>query len=583
MNFRSPSRTGDPRSLRGAAALLLSSALTLLAQAGETHGLVLTGRGLEPVAKGYCDDRASRGLNFEVLALASLELGPDPLRSIQGALRERWAAAGRPERFFITILGDAPSPSEAADAPFRVPFGRRPDRSEQTAAAGRKDADIATDCVFALADDSDELPDFCVGRLPARSLEEGQALLARIRAQEDSVKPGPWQRRLSFFASEGRFGVGDRILEQLFRKLADDLIPYQFDLDMTYGRPASPYCPPPDEISATMRQRINDGALMLNYVGHGHDFSLDTLRWQDRRYPICSEKDLLALNTGGRLPIFLIIACDTGRFDRADGRDCLAESMLKSKGGPGVVIASSRVSHPYPNAILQKELIEALTLGAQPSVGELFRDASRAMLSRRDEPMRRRLDLIARLIVPPEEREELLRSHIAMYNLIGDPALQIPRPERLELTRRGSSLKLALPEDFNGQAEVTLESERSLMLRPVLEAWPEAGLDTAQRLAIRQSYRDANDKVLRRWLCPVVKGELQGPASWDWSLPAIPGSYVIKVFAEGESQGAIKVYAGQAPLGKVPSSRSRAWLPAGPAPTIRPASSSDAAVKPRLF
>lgn len=532
-----------------------------------TDYLIVTPDNLAPVAKAFSDYRKSKGYETQILPISKLYDEKTHYSSrawiIRDAVTKIYQKSDKSKPFYLLIIGDTVSNKMPLTTMERVPCYYSKDNSEQTASVGRKDATIATDNFYGCVDFKDDIPEIAVGRVSVKTVKEGLAVLGKIKRYEASTKNGSWRRKLTFFASEGGFGVLDRLLEWLFTRMADQYIPYDFDLNMTYANPGSPYVYLPDRFSNKIIQRANEGSLILTYIGHGHDTVLDTLRWRGRRYPILTYKDLDKIQCQGRYPIFFVVACFTGRYDRGNDTDCIAEKLLKNEKGPSAILASSRISHPYSNSVLQKDFIDQVCRKRIKTIGEAMRRAKAAMCLNFDR-QRRQLELFSVLMVPKKERVELARTHCSMYNLFGDPAMIIQMPDKLlmRLTKSKDgqgkkTLKVLLPEDAVGQALVTLESERSTILRPVLKTLPEDLSTNAARELVKQSYRNANNKVVRSWKVEVKDGQLVWPKAPDLTLPQISGKYYVKVYAWGKGWQK----AGSLPLGELPRSVGKGYLP----------------------
>ena len=106
---------------------------------------------------------------------------------------------------------------------------------------------------------------------------------------------------------------------------------------------------------------INRGPLLVDYIGHG---SVEV--WRGNLF---SSDDAEGLVNAYRLPFFVSMTCLNGFF-QAPYADTLAEALLKAKGGGAVAVwASSGLTEPDKQAIMNKELVqflfdrESLTLG----------------------------------------------------------------------------------------------------------------------------------------------------------------------------------------------------------------------------
>jgi len=536
-------------------ALVLAGPLRLSADEPEDM-LIIAPAPLLPLAEDWARYRRSRGRRPRVLDLTKLRGEQDDPAKVAGALKaaiSAWAAGvAKSPLPALLLLGDVPAFGAKSLGQDRIPCFYVIDDSEQTKEL-RSESTIATDNPYACLDE-DSIPELAIGRIPARSLSEGRTVLAKLERYESGSPRGPWRRRLTVFASKGGFGIVDKLLEILFTRLADRTIPYAYDLGMTYGNTSSAYAYAPDEFTDQIIRQVNEGALILNYIGHGRDRELDVIRWKGRRHRILAMKDLARIDVKGRHPIFLIVACYTGRYDRADDRDSIAETLIKQAQGPAAVIAASRVSHPYPNALIQKDFIELVCSERVAVLGEAFRAAKERLVRARD-PSRRQLEMLSMLMIPPSEKRRLTRTHCGMYNLFGDPATRIQLPDSkaklsIAVGAEGKALRVALGAGRSGEALVSLECERSKILRD-LERVPEER--EAAKAALKRNYARANDKVVRSWRVPVRDGKLRWPGAPDLGLPGKPGRYYLKLYAWGADWDA----AGSVLLGERRPARAR--------------------------
>ena len=103
---------------------------------------------------------------------------------------------------------------------------------------------------------------------------------------------------------------------------------------------------------AEIVSRINDGQLLVNYVGHG---SVES--WS--RQGIFSGADAAGLANGDRLPVFVLMTCLNGMFDDLYS-ESLAEASPEAPNGGVAVGASSGLTEPDRQAIMNQELFRQL-------------------------------------------------------------------------------------------------------------------------------------------------------------------------------------------------------------------------------
>ncbi|MCA8915607.1 MAG: hypothetical protein KDB90_09355 [Planctomycetes bacterium] len=535
--------------------------------------LIICADGLKQVADDWAKYRADNGRVTKVMPMSSITHPEDMdlpgLTEIKNAILETAGGDEIREGFQVLLLGDCPNNSSTDyDAKTEIPWmlTRQMDSNPTVSRRER----VPTDNFYAdLVQDDDGLPDIAVGRIPARTVDEARLALAKVKAYE-AAKQGEWLRNLTFFAGEGHFGaVIDGMLEKLFIQFAESLS-QAHNVRMTYANINSPYAYVPTQFSDKVIEEANAGALLLCYLGHGAHDRLDDMYVEvdgkNKRYPILTSDDVSKFNIeGGKLPVMMIIACETGHLDHPQG--CLAEKICFTEKAPVAVIASSRDSHPYSNTLLEKAMVHELTDNYAPTLGQAFMDAKRELVLATD-PDRKRLDMMAMFIIPEKERIELNQSHQSLYNLTGDPGLRIQYP-KLKLSMRlgagGEPIKadselsviIDSTEDIGElDAEIWVECTRATLAHEVKEFDKAAltGADGKKREAaekiVAQNHANSNDKHLA-----ALKAKPDGKASTETTLedgsktktwqyffkgkldsPLEPGDYILKVFAR-DSKG----------------------------------------------
>lgn len=565
--------------LFAAAAMLALLAASLLqhTQAQETPAkpvdyLIITADGLADVAGDWAKWRADHGRVTQVLKLSQINKdAPPSLDAIREAVLKQAGGDKLTPGFQLLLLGDCPvERTEKYDPTIEIPWLLTPqfDSNPEPSARVR----VPTDNYLAdLIEDEDRKPDIAVGRIPARTIEQARVALAKVKAYE-TAPAGEWMRNLTFFAGEGRFGAQiDGMLENLFTQFAERTISQSYNVRMTYANIKSSYAYSPSRFSQKVIEEANAGSLLLCYMGHGQIDRLDNMyvkvEGERLRYPILTGDDVKDFKIkDGKLPVMLIIACETGHLDN-DG-ECLAERILFNESAPVAVLASSRDSHPYANVLLQKAFISEITENHRATLGEAIMLAKRELVEAKD-PDRKQLETMAMFILPKKaERVELNRSHISMYNLCGDPGLRMRYPT-LEMSP-GATGKSAIA---GGTADILLKvpstaiqgegggksaawkiqlelQTRRTVIAGELKTVPEADLasgDPAKRKAaediIAANHATSNDKRVaafsytfqgfkQKMTKEELVNELVYQAKFDNSLA--PGDYILKVFALDE-------------------------------------------------
>ena len=413
-------------------------------------------------------------------------------------------------------------------------------RSEVTVLLG-SEPHIGTDDWCADLDD-DGVPDVAVGRLTADSSEELAVMVRKILAYEQSGDHRPWRRRLEFVAGAGGFGaLADRVIEGTARTFLTQNIAPAYEVVMTYGSWRSPFCPDPRRFREATIESLNGGCQFWIYMGHGYHVELAPVPTPGGEFPVLSVADAARLECRQGLPIALFMSCYAGAFDAYD--DCLAEEMLRAKGGPVAVIAASRTTMPYAMGVMALELARQTLDGPAETLGEAVLAAKRHLLAEGEAagPQREMLDSVAGLISPlPGKLAEERREHVLLFNLLGDPLLRLRRPSPVHLTVAGSvvpgeTIEIIGMSEVDGQAtvELVVSRDRFVTMPARRTEFSEASQDWAE---FQNEYAQANDRRLA-WTETEIRG---GRLDARLSIPDnARGNCFVRVYVEGSDDYAM--------------------------------------------
>jgi hypothetical protein len=488
---------------------------------------ILAADSLAASAVRYAEFRRERGLSVEVALMSELTEGAASVIDLSGRVRERIAAAAArrvAERTFFTLLiGD-----------FVPSRGVSPENIPPAYVSTAFDGVVASDNAYADLDD-DDIPDLAIGRVPASTDAEVDALREKVAAYEDGIAPGLWNRKVTVFASTGGFGEVEDALIESFANTVLEKLPPAYDITMTYAKETSPYVYIPERFSEKVYERINEGALIAAYVGHGSTDEFADLEWRGRFFPIMDTDDLSGFAVQDRAPILVLIACLTGGFDRGDS---LSERILRQPGGPPAVLSSTEISHPVQNGIFTYELSQALTTEKPATLGELVVRAKQRLFTNND-GVRQQVAQLATFVMQPGELVGRNHSHAHMYTTFGDPAMRIPYPREvaLDVARAGQTVRVsaalgALPA---GEAYVTIETARATIKGAIAEVPPDN--DVTRDSVIAANYAAANDKIVVERRVTHQRGALAVELTLPDDLPS--GRYLVKLHASGAQDDVI--------------------------------------------
>lgn len=196
-----------------------------------------------------------------------------------------------------------------------------------------------------------EKVDLSIGRLPAKTESEAESLvnkierymmkqdLGKIRGGED------WRNTVTLLADDADpSSKSDTIFAYSAEVLATNIKEQypNFNIDRIYadayqeqtGAIGSFY----PEVNNALKQRIDNGCIMLNYIGHGSTQYIGTERYMEM-------DDIKSYTNSDRLTLFITSTCSFGKYDMPNDI-CGAESFLLSSGaGIGVISASRPIVH----------------------------------------------------------------------------------------------------------------------------------------------------------------------------------------------------------------------------------------------
>jgi hypothetical protein len=213
--------------------------------------------------------------------------------------------------------------------------------------------------------DSNGLAELAMGRLPVRTAEEAARVVEKIVAYDQSS------------SSDGILLVADKGDGYDFAGLNTRLggaIPSRFKVEQIKRSSM-------DDVTARalVLEALNRGHKIVNYAGHGN---IDL--W---RGGILTSDDAAALTNHESLSFFVMMTCLNGYFNdpAAEG---LGEALVKSKGGAIAVWASTGMTVPTSQAIVNEDLFR-MVLGAGGRTLTLGEATMRAKSSMADMDVRR--------------------------------------------------------------------------------------------------------------------------------------------------------------------------------------------------
>lgn len=262
------------------------------------------------------------------------------------------------------------------------------------------------DGFFALLDDGEgarplqaDKMDVAVGRFPVATAEEAKIMVDKTLAYPDNL--GPWLNNVMIMGDDGDNNTHMIDANRVADWIVDNHPAYRVRKMMwdAYQRVPTATGNTYPDVAAAIKQQQKQGALLMNYVGHGSEVQL-----AGENVLMLSDFQNFA-NTN--MPLWATFACDVMPFDRLADNIGMA-ALLNAKGGAVAVVGTTRTVISTYNAMLNRAFTRHLftpdTDGRPVPVGEALRRAKNETTDRR------------------------LAINSMEYVLCGDPALRLNMP-----------------------------------------------------------------------------------------------------------------------------------------------------------
>jgi uncharacterized repeat protein (TIGR01451 family) len=179
------------------------------------------------------------------------------------------------------------------------------------------------------------LQDLMLGRMPANTLTEADIMVDKTIAYEQSEPGADWTGHVIYVAGRQPDPKGAGYFHNLSEALIEDYVSPLYDVSRVYlgNHPIlapKSTCASGDECRQQLIEAINDGAWLVNYIGHG-----SVIQW-DGAY-ILNLEAIEQLTNGDRLPVMLPMTCLEGQFHGPyPNLPSISESIVRAEGGGAV-------------------------------------------------------------------------------------------------------------------------------------------------------------------------------------------------------------------------------------------------------
>lgn len=261
--------------------------------------------------------------------------------------------------------------------------------------------------------------DIAVGRIPAQTITEANAVVDKLIAYMNNDVAGTWQNVILLMGDDGDNNSHMEDAEEIAKIIEN--IPSAYMIERIYW---DDY---PMEVQATgdsypmvtdaIYKCLNEGALIANYSGHGSAnlFSHEQV-WK--------ASDMAAL-TSPHIPFWVTASCDITPFDMGDN-SIGEQALLNPKGAAIGLLTTTRTVLQSYNGVINRQFMRHLMTqnpdGTLKSVGDAMRLAKCDIISSGSDVSENKLQFI--LIGDPALRLNMPQYKIVVESFNGKPAEQ---------------------------------------------------------------------------------------------------------------------------------------------------------------
>ncbi|RDC64673.1 type IX secretion system sortase PorU [Adhaeribacter pallidiroseus] len=224
-----------------------------------------------------------------------------------------------------------------------------------------------------------DLMDIGIGRLPVRTLQEAEIMVTKLINYDHPKAFGNWRNRLVLAADDGDGTEHLRDAEFLadYMKVnhpAYNLRKVYLDMYKQENNASGQISP---QASKSIDQTLEQGALLINYTGHGSETSL-------AQEKIVTIPQMANWKNKDKLAFLVTATCEFGRYDdpaRASGAE---QALFNANGGAIGLISTTRPVYAGGNRVLNKNFFEfAFTPvnGQMPRLGNVLQQTKNTSLS----------------------------------------------------------------------------------------------------------------------------------------------------------------------------------------------------------
>ena len=272
--------------------------------------------------------------------------------------------------------------------------------------------------------------DIGIGRFPVSSVEQAKTAVDKtIYYTQNSINNmGDWRNTVCFVGDDGDGALHMIQAEQLAASVLRGHKEYNidkiyFDAFKEVSVPGGQRYP---DVNVAINQRVEKGALLINYTGHGGEVG-----WAHER--VLELSDINSWENIDNMPVFITATCEFGRFDDPGLISAGEQVFLNPAGGGIALFTTSRIANAGDNVYLNQSFYDTVfssNHGVYPRLGDIM------AFSKND-----------------NSQSPTIRNFV----LLGDPALRLAYPASQIITTSFNSNDVStIPDSVKALSHVSL-------------------------------------------------------------------------------------------------------------------------------
>lgn len=221
----------------------------------------------------------------------------------------------------------------------------------QSKESNNKSTSFVSDDYFGLLGDSegeaDGLLDIGIGRIPASTQEHANSVINKIKQYYNFSSLGDWNNQLCFIGDDEDGNIHMSDANTIADYVRDNHPNYNvqkifFDAYIQQSTPTGNRYP---DVTSAINNRVNSGALIVNYTGHGNE------QWLSHEKVLMLD-DVRSWRNIQKLPLIVTATCEFSRFDDSNLISTGEQILLTPNGGGIGLLSTTRIVYSSPNFTL---------------------------------------------------------------------------------------------------------------------------------------------------------------------------------------------------------------------------------------